>query len=131
MCNLVAGGVGRTLTAGTHVIFQDLDWVPANHRQAEDRAYRLGQTERVTVESMLADGMLDEFIAKLLEAKLRLIGAVEGDVPPDTSVLDECPSSDDLRQFACFRKGGSGSSVIEIMRRAVDAASGGLRLSGV
>ena len=42
-----------------------------------------------------------------------------------------CPSSDDLRQFACFRKGGSGSSVIEIMRRAVDAASDGLRLSGV
>jgi hypothetical protein len=28
-------------------------------------------------------------IAELLEAKLRLIGAVEGDVPPDTSVLDD------------------------------------------
>jgi SNF2 family DNA or RNA helicase len=37
ICNLIAGGVGLTLTAGTHVIFQDLDWVPANHRQAEDR----------------------------------------------------------------------------------------------
>ena len=45
VCNLIAGGVGLTLTAGTHVIFQDLDWVPANHRQAEDRAYRLGQTD--------------------------------------------------------------------------------------
>jgi SWI/SNF-related matrix-associated actin-dependent regulator of chromatin subfamily A-like protein 1 len=88
VCNLIAGGVGLTLTAGTHVIFQDLDWVPANHRQAEDRAYRLGQTERVTVEYMLADGTLDGFIAELLEAKLRLIGAVEGDVPPDASVLD-------------------------------------------
>ena len=42
-----------------------------------------------------------------------------------------CPSSDDLRQIAGFRKGGSGSSVIEIMRHAVDAASDGLRLSGV
>ena len=63
--------------------------MPANHRQAEDRAYRLGQTERVTVEYMLADGTLDGFIAELLEAKLRLIGAVEGDVPPDTSVLDD------------------------------------------
>ena len=43
----------------------------------------------------------------------------------------ECPSSDDLRQIAGFRKGGSGLSVIEIMRHAVDAASDGLRLSGV
>jgi SWI/SNF-related matrix-associated actin-dependent regulator of chromatin subfamily A-like protein 1 len=58
-------------------------------RQAEDRAYRLGQTERVTVEYMLAEGTLDEFIAELLEAKLRLVGAVEGDVPPDTSILDD------------------------------------------
>ena len=40
------------------MIFQDLDWVPANHFQAEDRAYRMGQTERVTVEYMLADGTL-------------------------------------------------------------------------
>ena len=43
VANLIAGGVGITLTAGTHVIFQDLDWVPANLAQAEDRAYRLGQ----------------------------------------------------------------------------------------
>jgi len=89
VCNLIAGGVGLTLTAGAHVIFQDLDWVPANHRQAEDRAYRLGQTERVTVEYMLADGTLDGFIAELLEAKLRLIGAVEGEEVPDASVLDD------------------------------------------
>jgi hypothetical protein len=41
ICNLVAGGVGLNLTAATYVIFQDLDWVPANHLQAEDRAYRL------------------------------------------------------------------------------------------
>jgi SWI/SNF-related matrix-associated actin-dependent regulator 1 of chromatin subfamily A len=52
-CNIIAGGVGITLTAASHVIFQDLDWVPANHLQAEDRAYRLGQTDRVTVEYML------------------------------------------------------------------------------
>jgi hypothetical protein len=43
----------------------------------------------------------------------------------------KCPSSDDLRHVAGFQKGGSGSCVIEIMRHAVDAASDGLRLSGV
>jgi hypothetical protein len=41
-----------------------------------------------------------------------------------------CPSSDDLRHIAGFQKGGSGSSVIEIMRHVVDAASDGWRLSG-
>ena len=91
ICNIIAGGVGITLTAATHVIFQDLDWVPANHLQAEDRAYRMGQTERVTVEYMLADGTLDVFIADLLEAKLRLINAVEADVAPNASVLGARP----------------------------------------
>jgi SNF2 family DNA or RNA helicase len=89
ICNIIAGGVGITLTAATHVILQDLDWVPANHLQAEDRAYRMGQTERITVEYMLADGTLDVFIADLLEAKLRLINAVEADDAPNGSVLDE------------------------------------------
>jgi hypothetical protein len=41
-----------------------------------------------------------------------------------------CPSSDDLRHIVGLQKGGSGSSVIEIMQHAVDAASDGLRLSG-
>jgi hypothetical protein len=73
------------LKAASHVIFQDLDWVPANHLQAEDRAYRLGQTDRVTVEYMLADGTLDVFIASLLEAKLRLINTIESDEVPNAS----------------------------------------------
>jgi hypothetical protein len=49
----------------------------------------MGQSERVTVEYMLADGTLDAFIAELLEAKLRLINAVEADDAPSASVLDE------------------------------------------
>ncbi|NCV86931.1 MAG: DEAD/DEAH box helicase, partial [Oxalobacteraceae bacterium] len=77
LCNLIAGGVGLNLTAATHVIFQDLDWVPANHLQAEDRCYRIGQDKQVTVEYLLADGTLDRYIARLLEAKLKLNQAVE------------------------------------------------------
>ncbi len=76
LCNLIAGGVGLNLTAATHVIFQDLDWVPANHLQAEDR-YRIGQPQQVTVEYLMADGTLDGYIAQLLEAKLKLVQAVK------------------------------------------------------
>ena len=89
LCNLIAGGVGLNLTAATHVIFQDLDWVPANHLQAEDRCYRIGQHRQVTVEYLLASGTLDGYIARLLEAKLRLVQAVEADELPDASILGE------------------------------------------
>ncbi len=89
LCNLIAGGVGLNLTAATHVIFQDLDWVPANHLQAEDRCYRIGQTRQVTVEYLLADGTLDGYIAELLETKLKLVQAVESDELPEPSILKD------------------------------------------
>jgi SWI/SNF-related matrix-associated actin-dependent regulator 1 of chromatin subfamily A len=98
LCNIIAGGVGITLTAGTHVIFQDLDWVPANHAQAEDRCYRMGQDKRVTVEYFHADGTLDGYIATLLQRKMALIAAVEAEEIPDQSILTEI--QDGLRQLA-------------------------------
>ena len=98
LCNVIAGGVGITLTEGTHVIFQDLDWVPANHAQAEDRCYRMGQDKRVTVEYFHADGTLDGYIATLLQRKMALIAAVEAEEIPDQSILTEIQNG--LRQLA-------------------------------
>jgi hypothetical protein len=71
------------------VLFQDLDWVPANHAQAEDRCYRLGQTQTVTVEYFHAANSLDGYIAELLSRKMALIAAVEADDIPDASILEE------------------------------------------
>jgi hypothetical protein len=82
----------------THVIFQDLDWVPANHAQAEDRCYRLGQDKRVTVEYFHAAGTLDGYIAELLQQKMALIAAVEAEDVPDTSLLADI--QDGLRRLA-------------------------------
>ena len=98
LCNIIAGGVGITLTAGTHVIFQDLDWVPANHAQAEDRCYRMGQDHRVSVEYFYADGTLDAYIATLLDLKMAMIAAVEAEEVPEQSILAEI--QDGLRQLA-------------------------------
>ena len=54
--NLHAAGVGLTLTAATHVLFNDLDWVPGNHWQAEDRIYRIGQTRPAFVTYLYVRG---------------------------------------------------------------------------
>jgi bifunctional non-homologous end joining protein LigD len=43
----------------------------------------------------------------------------------------DCPSSDSLGHFVSLRKGGSGSSVGDVMPPAGDAASGGWRWSCV
>ena len=73
LANIVAGGVGLNLTAATQVVFNDLDWVPANHWQAEDRAYRIGQTRTVNVTYVVGRGTLDDFVQAVLEAKAALV----------------------------------------------------------
>lgn len=87
--NLIAAGVGITLTAATHVLFNDLDWVPGNHWQAEDRIYRIGQTRPVFATYLCATGTLDDFIAVVLEQKARDIGVLEAHAAESASVLEE------------------------------------------
>ena len=93
LANIIAGGVGTNLTAATQVVFNDLDWVPANHWQAEDRAYRIGQTRTVNVTYMVAADTIDDFVQSVLEKKGALVSAVvDGTaLAPDLSgdVLDE------------------------------------------
>lgn len=73
-----AAGTGFNLTAANHVIINDLDYVPSTMLQAEDRAFRDGQTQQVQITYMVADGTIDEDIAPLLEVKLDAITTFEG-----------------------------------------------------
>ena len=91
--NLHAAGVGITLTAATHVIFNDLDWVPGNHWQAEDRIYRIGQTRPAFVTYLYVPETLDDFVAALLEAKARNIGILETAAAEHASVLQDAVES--------------------------------------
>ena len=67
--SIAAAGVGLTLTRASHVIFVELDWVPANLTQAEDRCHRIGQTESVLVQHLVLDGSLDAKMARLITEK--------------------------------------------------------------
>lgn len=53
-------GVGLTLTAASYVLFGELEWTPADISQAEDRAYRQGQKNAVTVQHLVFDRSLDD-----------------------------------------------------------------------
>ena len=46
---LIAAGVGITLTCSNKLIFNDLDYVPGNLKQYEDRIYRIGQKRDVDI----------------------------------------------------------------------------------
>ena len=93
LANIIAGGTGVNLTAATQVVFNDLDWVPTNHWQAEDRAYRIGQTRTVNVTYFVAENTIDDFVHAVLETKAAIVSAIvegegiAGDLGGD--VLDE------------------------------------------
>lgn len=71
--SIKAAGVGITLTAASHVVFAELDWVPGNVTQAEDRLHRIGQRGCVLVQHLVLDGSLDVKFAKTLVEKQSVI----------------------------------------------------------
>lgn len=77
-----AAGVGQNLVAANYVFFATLPWTAAAKRQAEDRAYRNGQTRHVTVMIPVVVGSIDEQIVDLLKHK----EGIEQDLLADNNV---------------------------------------------
>lgn len=69
IAGLRAGNVGINLTRAKYVIFAELDWSPAIHRQAEDRLHRMGQKNTVFAYYLIGNGTLDDHVAKILVDK--------------------------------------------------------------
>lgn len=72
-----ACGVGLTLTAADQVIFVELDWVPGNVTQAEDRAHRIGSEihDSILVSHLVVDNSIDAHIAQTIVKKQQVIDA--------------------------------------------------------
>jgi len=71
--SLKAGGVGINLTSADYVIHVDPWWNPAVESQATDRVHRMGQTNKVFVYKLIAEGTIEEKIALLQEQKRELL----------------------------------------------------------
>jgi SNF2 family DNA or RNA helicase len=77
--NIKAAGVGITLTAAEVVIMNDLSFVPSDHAQGEDRAYRYGQKNSVLVYYPVFENTIEKIIYNILQKKKNIIDQVMGD----------------------------------------------------
>jgi SWI/SNF-related matrix-associated actin-dependent regulator 1 of chromatin subfamily A len=77
--NIKAAGVGITLTSAEAVIMNDLSFLPSDHSQAEDRAYRYGQKNNVLVYYPIFENTIEGVIYDILINKKQVISTVLGD----------------------------------------------------
>lgn len=76
LISLKAGGTGLNLTGADTVIHYDPWWNPAVEDQATDRAYRIGQQNKVHVMKLITKGTIEEKIFKLQKKKKELSDTV-------------------------------------------------------
>lgn len=70
---------GLNLQRATCVVFGELDWSPAVHSQAEDRAHRIGQRDSVLCYYLVAEEGTDEVIQEFLGLKVSQFVGIMGD----------------------------------------------------
>lgn len=70
---LTAAGTGITLTAASTILFAELDWVPGNIIQCEDRCHRFGQPNPVRIFHLVFKDSIDGRMVKALVVKQQTI----------------------------------------------------------
>jgi len=87
--NIKAAGVGITLTSAEAVIMNDLSFLPSDHSQAEDRAYRYGQKNNVLVYYPIFENTIEGIIYDILNQKKNVIATVMGDIQNSADFVEE------------------------------------------
>jgi len=71
--SITAANSGITLTAAQLVVFAELFWNPGILTQAEDRAHRIGQTDSVVVQYLVARETADDVMWPMIQKKLDVL----------------------------------------------------------
>ena len=71
--SITAANSGITLTAANLVVFAELFWNPGVLTQAEDRAHRIGQTDSVSIQYLVARDTADDVIWPMIQSKLSVL----------------------------------------------------------
>ena len=80
-CISLRAASGLNLQRATCVVFGELDWSPAVHSQAEDRAHRMGQTDSILCYYLVSQGGSDQEMQDALGLKVSQFVGLMGDTP--------------------------------------------------
>ena len=91
LCVSLRSASGLNLQRATCVVFGELDWSPAVHSQAEDRAHRIGQQDSLLCYYLVAPHGSDRDMQDALGLKVSQFTALMGDAP-------QSPEAQSIRQ---------------------------------
>jgi SNF2 family DNA or RNA helicase len=77
--NPQTGGYGITLTAASTVVYYSNNYDLEKRLQSEDRAHRIGQTNKVTYIDLICENTVDEKIVKALRNKVNVANEILGE----------------------------------------------------
>ena len=67
--NIVAAGMGLDLSISSRIIFAELDWVPGNMKQCEDRCQHPDKRDPILSQHVVLEGSIDACMARALVKK--------------------------------------------------------------
>lgn len=80
-CISLRAAAGLNLQRATCVVFAELDWSPAVHSQAEDRAHRIGQSDSLLCYYLVSSGGSDSMLQDVLGLKVSQFLGLMGESP--------------------------------------------------
>lgn len=101
-----ATGIDGLQARARVVVFAELDWSPAIHRQAEDRAHRMGQRDSVLAYYLVTDLGTDPFVMMTLNLKASQF----------TGLMQDRTETDDDRRDAAEVAKQHMASVLQMLR---------------
>ena len=81
-CISLRSAAGLNLQRASCVVFGELDWSPAVHSQAEDRAHRIGQPDSLLCYYLVSPRGSDQDMQETLGLKVSQFLGIMGDAPP-------------------------------------------------
>ncbi len=101
LCISLRSASGLNLQRATCVVFGELDWSPAVHSQAEDRAHRIGQADSLLCYYLVSPKGSDRDMQDALGLKVSQFVAIMGDAAPtrEDQFIQQSEARERIRQL--------------------------------